>query len=75
MQRRLRLVVVKSLVSTTLTFDIMPNLPNLYRQKRLAMALFGAGQRKVWLDPSKKELIERAKSRECGVQWRAVACD
>jgi|JI10StandDraft_1071094.scaffolds.fasta_scaffold2837903_1 ribosomal protein L19E len=53
----------------------MPNLPNLYRQKRLAMALFGAGQRKVWLDPSKKELIERAKSRECGVQWRAVACD
>jgi ribosomal protein L19E len=29
------------------------------------MALFGAGQRKVWLDPSKKELIERAKSREC----------
>lgn len=41
----------------------MPPTPNLTRQKRLAMALFGAGQRKVWLDPAKALLIERAKSR------------
>jgi hypothetical protein len=28
-------------------------MPNLARQKRLAMALFGVGHRKVWLDPTK----------------------
>jgi large subunit ribosomal protein L19e len=33
-------------------------------QKRLATELLKCGQRKVWLDPSKKHIIAQARSRE-----------
>jgi hypothetical protein len=38
-------------------------MPNLARQKRLAMALFGVGNSKVWMDPTKMNLLEQAKTR------------
>lgn len=38
-------------------------MSNLSLQKRLAMSLLKSGQRKVWLDPSKKRLIGQAKTR------------
>eukprot|EP01125_Pyxidicula_operculata_P004454 TRINITY_DN1687_c0_g1_i1.p2 TRINITY_DN1687_c0_g1~~TRINITY_DN1687_c0_g1_i1.p2 ORF type:complete len:102 (-),score=19.70 TRINITY_DN1687_c0_g1_i1:49-354(-) len=37
---------------------------SLAAQKRMAMALLKCGQRKVWLDPTKMNLIKQARSRE-----------
>lgn len=41
---------------------------NLTFQKRMAMAILKCGQRKVWLDPTKKPVIEEARTRKlpCG---------
>jgi len=33
-------------------------------QKRMAMAILRCGQRKVWMDPTKKVLISEARTRE-----------
>lgn len=36
---------------------------NLRTQRRMAMEIFGVGQRKVWLDPAKLPIIAKAKTR------------
>eukprot|EP01108_Squamamoeba_japonica_P003196 TRINITY_DN262_c0_g1_i1.p2 TRINITY_DN262_c0_g1~~TRINITY_DN262_c0_g1_i1.p2 ORF type:complete len:104 (+),score=29.32 TRINITY_DN262_c0_g1_i1:140-451(+) len=38
-------------------------MPNLFAQRRMAMSIFGCGQRKVWMNPSETSIIARAKSR------------
>jgi len=40
------------------------NGTNLNFQKRMAMAILRCGQRKVWMDPTKKALIQEARTRE-----------
>eukprot|EP01122_Echinamoeba_exundans_P004195 TRINITY_DN14210_c0_g1_i1.p2 TRINITY_DN14210_c0_g1~~TRINITY_DN14210_c0_g1_i1.p2 ORF type:complete len:120 (-),score=37.54 TRINITY_DN14210_c0_g1_i1:48-407(-) len=37
---------------------------DLSTQRRMAMAIFGVGKRKVWLDPAKLAIIAKAKTRE-----------
>lgn len=47
--------------------QIFPNLfttmTQLVTQRRMAMSIFGVGFRKVWLDPTKAQLIAKAKTR------------
>jgi hypothetical protein len=50
-------------------------MASLALQKRLAMALMNCGQRKVWLDPAKKAIIAKARTRTYFITSILIAFD
>lgn len=65
-----RPVPIKGRKSTTSSTGIllhrtttnMPGARQFCSQKEMAMRMLGVGQRKVWLDPKKMDVIEKAKT-------------